>query len=257
MRLKNKAGIITGAASGMGRAGALLFAREGAAVAVVDRDPTRASAVAQEVTKAGGRAIALVGDLTDDAFSEKIVADTVKAFGGLDFLWCHAGHPGPKEFEGLNLVDYELAMNLNVRTAIVTTAAAIPELRKRGGSVVFTSSTNGVRGSPNSPVYAAGKFGIIGVARSLAKRYGKEKIRFNSICPGVIDTPMLHDFFTRGGPSIPQEEVDRIKQTRIAPIPLGRLGQPEDIAWTALFLVSDESSFITGTEICVDGGTTA
>ena len=116
MRLHNKIGIVTAAASGMGRAGALRFAQEGAAVAVVDIDEAGANAVAEQITEAGGKAIALAGDLRQDAFARDIVRQTARAFGGLDFVWNHVGHPGPAAIEGLDWKDFELAMDLNVRT---------------------------------------------------------------------------------------------------------------------------------------------
>src|ERR1700726_3830649 len=121
MRLEGKIGIVTAAASGMGRAGALRFAREGAAVGVADIDQARVEAVAQEITAAGGRALALVGDLRQDAFAREIVRRTANAFGGIDFVWNHVGHPGPAAIEGLDWKDFELAMDLNLRTVLVTT----------------------------------------------------------------------------------------------------------------------------------------
>ena len=129
MRMANKAGLITAAASGMGRAGALTFAREGASVAIVDRDQSGAEAVAREINEAGGRAIAIAGDLRDDGFARDIVHRTVAAFGGLDFAWNHVGHPGPSMVEGIEMSEYELAMDLNVRTVFVTTTHAIPAMR--------------------------------------------------------------------------------------------------------------------------------
>src|SRR5919205_455143 len=132
MRLRNKIGIVTAAGSGMGRAGAIRFAQEGASVSVVDLDEAAANAVVKQITDAGGRAIALAGD---------IVRQTVRAFGGLDFVWNHVGHPGPAAVEGLDMKDFELAMDLNVRTVLVTTEAALPEMRARGGgSLLFTAS---------------------------------------------------------------------------------------------------------------------
>ncbi|HEV8678426.1 MAG TPA: SDR family NAD(P)-dependent oxidoreductase, partial [Stellaceae bacterium] len=133
MRLQNKIGIVTAAASGMGRAGALRFAREGAAVGVVDIDRAGADAVVQQITAAGGRGLAIAGDLRDDAFARAIVRRTANAFGGLDFVWDHVGHPGPAAIEGIDMKDFELAIDLNLRTILVTTEAAIPELRARGG----------------------------------------------------------------------------------------------------------------------------
>ncbi len=144
MRLQNKIGIVTAAGSGMGRAGALRFAKEGASVAVVDLNAEAAAAVVKDITDAGGKAIALSGDLCDDAFARGIVRETTRAFGALDFVWNHVGHPGPAAIEGLDWKDYDLAMNLNVRTVLVTTEAALPELRARGGgALLYTAITQG------------------------------------------------------------------------------------------------------------------
>ena len=144
MRLQNKIGIVTAAGSGMGRAGALRFAQEGAAVAVVDLNETAAAAVVQTIADAGGRAIALAGDLRNDDFARSIVRETTRAFGALDFVWNHVGHPGPAAIEGVDWSEFELAMDLNVRTVLVTTEAALPELRARGGgALLFTASTSG------------------------------------------------------------------------------------------------------------------
>ncbi|HVB68199.1 MAG TPA: SDR family NAD(P)-dependent oxidoreductase, partial [Acetobacteraceae bacterium] len=198
MRLANKIGIVTAAASGMGRAGALRFAAEGAAVAVVDRDAAGADAVAGEITAAGGRALAIAGDLREDDFARAIVARTARHWGGLDFVWNHVGHPGPASIEGLDLADFDLAMDLNVRTVLVTTIAALPELRARGGgALLYTASTSGLTGSQFSPVYNIAKFGIVGLVHGLSKRYAREKIRVNAVCPGPTDTPMLRVFVAR------------------------------------------------------------
>src|SRR5262245_57419518 len=123
MRLANKIGIVTAAASGMGRAGALRFAREGAAVGIVDIDQAGADAVVAEIAAAGGRALAIAGDLRRDEFAREIVRRTANAFGGLDFVWNHVDHPGPAAIEGIDMADYELAMDLNLRTVLVTTEA--------------------------------------------------------------------------------------------------------------------------------------
>jgi NAD(P)-dependent dehydrogenase (short-subunit alcohol dehydrogenase family) len=171
MRLENKIGIVTAAASGMGRAGAIRFAAEGASVAVVDLDREATDIVVRQISAAGGRAIGLSGDLTNDEFARDIVRQTVKQFGGLDFVWNHVGTPGPASIEGLDWKDFDFAINLNVRTVLVTTEAALPELRARGGgSILFTASTSGLQGSPYSPVYNIAKFGIVGLVKGLAKR---------------------------------------------------------------------------------------
>ena len=167
MRLDGKIGIVTAAASGMGRSGALRFAREGAAVGVVDIDQAGVDAVVGEITAAGGRALGLVGDLRQDDFARGIVRQTANAFGGLDFVWNHVGHPGPASIEGIDMADYEIAIDLNLRTVLVTTEAAIPEIRARGGgSLLYTASTSGIQGSAFSPVYSMAKFGVVGFVRS-------------------------------------------------------------------------------------------
>jgi NAD(P)-dependent dehydrogenase (short-subunit alcohol dehydrogenase family) len=260
MRLANKIGIVTAAASGMGRAGALRFAKEGAAVGVADIDQAGVEAVVAEITAAGGRALALVGDLRQDEFARDIVRRTVRTFGGLDFVWNHVGHPGPAAIEGIDMADYELAMDLNLRTVLVTTETAIPELRARGGgALLFTASTSGLVGSQFSPVYSMAKFGIVGFVRSLAKRLAPDNIRANAICPGPIDTPMLRVFVAR--PDQQQAPGDQDKEAliirRAQQVPLRRTGKPEEIANAALFLLSDEASFVSGAALPVDGAATA
>src|SRR6266446_9727364 len=198
MRLQNKVGIVTAAASGMGRAGALRFAKEGAAVGVVDINQDGVDAVVQEIAGAGGKALGIVGDLRQDDFARDIVRRTANAFGGLDFVWDHVGHPGPAAIEGIDMADFELAIDLNLRTILVTTEAALPELRARGGgSLLYTASTSGLVGSQFSPVYSAVKFSVVGFVRALAKRVAKDGIRVNAICPGATDTPMLRVFVAR------------------------------------------------------------
>src|ERR1700761_6938563 len=207
MRLQNKIGIVTAAGSGMGRAGALRFAQEGAAVAVVDLNADAAGAGVKSITDAGCRAIALAGDLRQDEFARTIVRETTRAFGALDFVWNHVGHPGPAAIEGVDWKEYELAMDLNVRSVLVTTEAALPELRARGGgALLFTASTSGLTGSQFSPIYNIAKFGIVGLVHGLSKRYARERIRVNAVCPGPTDTPMLRVFVARPDSQLPPGE---------------------------------------------------
>ena len=173
-------------------------------------------------------------------------------FGGLDLLWNHVGHPGPSSVEDIDPDDYEIAMDLNVRSVFMTSGRAIPHLRERGGgSILFTASIAGLIGSPFSPVYSAAKWGVNGLMASLAGRLANDNIRVNSVCPGVVDTPMLNVFMAR-----PDQETDR--DTNLAMMrkltPLGREAQPEEIANAALFLLSDEASYINGVALPVDGG---
>lgn len=259
MRLRDKIGIVTAAGSGMGRAGAIRFAREGAAVTVVDLNAQAAESVVHQITEAGGRALALSGDLTQDTFARDIVRQTARHFGGLDFVWNHVGTPGPASIEGIDWNDFDHAMTLNVRSVLVTTEAALPELRARGGgSILFTASTSGLQGSPYSPVYNIAKFGVVGLVKGLAKRYGHENIRINAVCPGTTDTPMLRVFVARPDSQLPPGETpETLVQKRGALNPMRRVGQPEEIANAALFLLSDEASFVNGVALPVDGGATA
>jgi len=259
MRLDGKIGLVTAAASGMGRAGALRFAKVGASVGVVDLNGEGVESVVEEIRSAGGRAIPLVGDLRDKGFSREIVSKTAEEFGGLDFAWMHAGHPGPSKVEDMDEEAFELSFDLNLRTIAHTTAAALPLMRERGGgSLVFTSSTAGLAGSPRSPSYSMMKFGVIGWCRSLAKRVAPDGIRANVICPGGVDTPMLREFVARPDTPPPNVPVEELVAARAKLTPLhGRNAKPEEIAAAALFLISDEASYISGAALPVDGAMTA
>jgi len=258
MRMHGKIGLVTAAGSGMGRTGALRFAKEGASVGVADVDEKAVAAVVEEITAAGGKAHGIVADLTKDDDSRRVVAETAKAFGGLDFVWNHVGHPGPAAFEGLDLKEWDNAVTLNLRTVLITTEAAIPEMRARGsGSLLYTASTSGISGSQFSPVYSAVKHGIIGLVRGLAKRYANEQIRVNAICPGPIDTPMLRVFVARPDQqSTMGLDREELVKKRGGQTPMGRPGRPEEVSNAALFLLSDEASFVTGAFLAVDGGAT-
>ena len=257
MDMKDKIALVTAAASGAGRAGALILAREGAAVAVVDVNEAGAKAVADEIRKGGGRAIALAGDLRSDDFSREIVAGTVKKFGRLDALWNHLGTPGPSVIDDLE--GWEFSIDLNLRSQLVTTHAALQHMTaQRAGSILFTASTSGLTGSPWSPTYSAAKAGVIGLSRSLAKRHAKDGIRVNAICPGAIDTPMLRVFVNRPDqPDHNEADPEALIKAAVTRNPMGRAARPEEIAEAAVFLLSDKASFVTGIAMPVDGGTLA
>lgn len=254
-RMKGKAGIVTAAASGMGRAGVLRLAEEGAAVAVVDLDGAQAEQVAAEIRAAGGQAVALAADLRDVDRAKAVVDDTVAAFGRLDFVWNHLGHPGPGRVEDMDQALFDIAVDLNLRSVMATTDRAIDALRKTRGALLYTASTAGLTGSRYSPVYSAMKHGVVGFAKALALRLAPEGIRVNSICPGPIETPMFGVFGSR--PDQPQKSIEEVTRGAVGVVPMGRIGRPEEVANAALFLLSDEASFITGAALPVDGGVTA
>src|SRR5256714_1633293 len=233
MRRAGKSGIGPAAAAGRGRAGALRSAREGARVAVVDVDSDGVKRVVSEITGAGGTALGLTADLTKDEDSRRIVWDTVARFKGLDFVWNHVGHPGPAAVEGIDLNAFDLAIDLNLRTVLITTEAAIPEMRARGGgSLLFTASTSGLVGSGFSPVYSMCKFGVVGFVKSLALRLAKDKIRVNAGCPGPVDTPMLRLFVARPDQksTAGMDPEELVRKRAAGSVALGRTGQPDEAA---------------------------
>ena len=251
--LTNKTALITGAASGFGRAGALAFAAQGAAVAVVDLDLSACQSVVDEITAQGGRAIALAADVTDEAAATAMVTATTEAFGGLDIVWANAGVAQPKRpIEDISLTEFQRILTVNTQGVWLTLRAAGPALRASGaGSAIVTSSVSGVKGRPGLSAYHASKGGAIMIARGLAAEWAPHNVRVNTICPIAADTPMLSTFFeTLGDPG------DLVEKSR-ANIPLGRLATPQDVVDCALYLASDMARMVTGSELHVDGGVLA
>ncbi|WP_408899790.1 SDR family NAD(P)-dependent oxidoreductase (plasmid) [Nocardioides sp. R1-1] len=249
--LQERIAFITGGASGMGRATALLMASEGATVIVADLDETGAKSVVSEIEEAGGHGLAMALDVTDTSAVEECCRAVDDKFGRLDIAFANAGTPGATGNE-VTREQYDLSVGINLTGAYYTAQAAIPLLRKsqHTGSILFTSSTAGLVGSHLSPLYSASKGGVVMLAKSLALNLAPE-IRVNVICPGPIDTPMLPKFWSRES----NDDIDqRLDAWVEKDIPLRRRGKPEEIAQAALFLASDRASFITGVALPVDGG---
>ncbi|GGL12025.1 SDR family NAD(P)-dependent oxidoreductase [Nocardia jinanensis] len=255
MRLQNKRTIITAAASGMGKAGVELFAREGAFVAAIDRDAEALEAVVAAVEANGGKAVGFVADLADNDAVVESFAQATRWLGGLDVLWSHAGIPAPTETENLDLDAYQRAAQLNVTQSTLLAGRALTVMREQQrGSIVFTASSAGLVGSAQSPLYSLFKAGIIGLTKGLAVRYAVDGIRVNAVCPGMVATPMLYNDFMTSDPRFTPEETE---QRFVSAIPMGRPGRPDEIAHAALWLASDDSSFVTGVPLPVDGGLVA
>jgi 3-oxoacyl-[acyl-carrier protein] reductase len=254
MRLKNKVAIITGAGSGSGRAGAEIFSIEGAKVVVADQDARAGKETVEGIESKGGVATFVQVDVADVSDMEKMISVAIDSYGKLNILWNHAGIPGPGIIEDTNESEFDKAFAVNCKGPFFASKFAAPHMKRTGGGdIIFTSSISALRASPWSPAYAACKGGLIPLTMSLAAYLGPDNIRSNCICPSIIDSPMARVFVDRKG-SLSQEEKDRAVSNFKERVPLGRIATPEDIAYAALFLASNESSFINGAIIPVDGG---
>jgi NAD(P)-dependent dehydrogenase (short-subunit alcohol dehydrogenase family) len=235
----------------MGRASAMRFAEEGAHVVVADLDPGKAKAVAAEITDAGGAAEGATCDVSDIGQVREVIAGVERDHGVLHVLFNHAGIPTKA---GLDLTEeeFELGINVNLKGAFFATTFAEPLLRKAEGkaSIIYTSSTAGVTGSPFSPLYSMTKGGIVVYMKAVAVKLGPAGIRSNAICPAMIDTPMLSQFFGREEGA----DIDDLKGKFMQNVPLNRSARPEEMAAAAAFLASDDASWVTGVALPVDGG---
>tara|TARA_Y100000815_G_scaffold150873_1_gene136941 strand:+ start:626 stop:1375 length:750 start_codon:yes stop_codon:yes gene_type:complete len=248
MRLENKVALISGGARGMGAVEAKMFVQEGAKVVigdVLDEDGKQTEA---EINEAGGECVFVHLDVTDETAWQDAVAAAVDRFGKLDILVNNAGIARINNVEDTTSDEWDLVMDINAKGVFLGTKAAIPEIRKAGGgSIVNISSVAGLTGGRTSS-YAASKGAVRLLTKSSAIQYAGEGIRCNSVHPGVIETPMTTPMMLN------TQEGRDLNASRH---PLGRVGQPEDIAYGVLFLASDESSFMTGSELVIDGGLTA
>lgn len=245
--LSNKVTIITGASSGIGYATAKLFAREGAKVVVAARRQPELDALVEEITQAGGHAVALAGDVKDEAFAQALVGLAVGRFGGLDVAFNNAGTLGGMgATPNVSLSEWEDTIGTNLTSAFLGAKYQIPAMLDRsGGSLIFTSSFVGYTvGLPGMAAYATSKAGLIGLTQALAAEFGSRGIRVNALVPGGTDTPMGRAF-------VNTPETLAFVQGLHA---LKRMALPDEIAKSALYLASDASSFTTGTALLADGG---
>lgn len=252
MQLEGLVALITGAATGIGRASALLFARHGAKLAIADINTNDGQAVAREIEEAGGDATFIKTNLTRVAEIEAMVAATVAAHGKLDIFFHNAGVAGPGHLSSTTEEAYDQVMDVHLKAAFFGAKYAAPEIAKAGGgSILFTGSGLGIRPSRQSPAYSASKAGLLMLTRALAVGLAESRIRVNAVCPGPIDsTPLWQGVLMRNPDIEPKAYAEMNKSVR----PIHRLGTPDEVARAALFLVAPESSYITGIALPVDGG---
>jgi NAD(P)-dependent dehydrogenase (short-subunit alcohol dehydrogenase family) len=250
-RLAGKVAFITGAGMGIGRAAALRFAEEGARIVVADIDERAGRETAASVSAAGGEAIAVTGDVAMEADVERMIADGARRFGTLHVLYNNAGVLWKDRDRSVLETDsqwWDRVMAINLKSAFWVTKFGIPHLQRAGGgSIILMGSVSALVGFTRAQdAYTCAKGGLISLTKSLAIQFARDQVRCNIIHPGIVDTPLQAPYLT-----------DELRREFQGGIPLGRIGQPRDIANVALFLASDESAFMTGAELVVDGGFTA
>ena len=250
-RLNDKVALITGAASGIGRETALLFAREGAQVAAIDVNDVDGEQTVQMISKEGGSALYVHADVSKAHDCEAMVEQVESAFGKLDVLFNNAGIMDSRDDDAVNTSEevWDLTMQINLKGVYLGCKYGIPALRRSGGgSIINTASFVALLGAATPQLaYTASKGGVLAMTRELAVVHARENIRVNALCPGPLHTEMLMKFL----------DTEEKKQRRLVHVPLGRFGQAQEMAQAALYLASDESSYVTGSEFTVDGGITA
>jgi len=256
MKLEGRIALVTGGGGAMGGAQARLFAQEGAAVAVADLFLEKAQAVADEITAAGGKAIAVQLDVVNSAQWAEAVATTERELGPISILCNNAGANFRRSFDDQTEEEWNIVIGSMLTGSFLGIKACIPSLRRAGGGVIINlGSLSSIRHGAGSPAYGAGKSGLIGLTRSAALSYASENIRCVLISPGHVDTPFIRANNTYS-PNDPSTSIDNPEnyQRRLAATPLGRFQTPEDIAKGVLFAVSDDAAMITGSMITIDGG---
>ncbi len=251
MRLEGKVALITGAGSGIGRETAVLFAKEGAQIVAVDINDAAGAETVQMITDAGGEAVYVHADVSSDADSENMVKVAEETYGKLNVMFNNAGISHAQDDDAVNTaVDvWDLTMAINVKGVFLGCKYGIPAMRRAGGgSIINTASFVALLGAATPQIaYTASKGAVLALTRELAVVHARENIRVNALCPGPLHTELLMKFLN----------TDAKKQRRLVHVPMGRFGQAKEMAQAALYLASDESSYVTGSEFTVDGGITA
>lgn len=243
MRLQGKVALVTGFGSGLGQAIAVMFAKEGAAVAGISKTEAKGLETVAAIESAGGRALFRAGDICDTAQMKSLMDDTVKKFGGLDILVNSAGVRTNGSIVEIDESDWDRTLDTNLRAVFVASRLAIPEMKKRGGGVILhIAARSGMLGQAGRAAYCASKGGMVTLTEAMAMDHAKDNIRVNCICPGPTRTPMVDT-------STP-EKLARYR-TRV---PIGRIGEPDDVAYAAVYLASDQASMVTAAILPVDGG---
>jgi NAD(P)-dependent dehydrogenase (short-subunit alcohol dehydrogenase family) len=250
VRLPEKVCLITGAGSGIGRASAVLFAQEGASIAVADIDRAAAAATVETIESAGGRAHAHEVDVADEESTERLAADVIGDFGRIDVLFNNAGIAGVGVLHETSLELWERVMAVNVRGVFLVAKAVLPSMMAAGrGSIINMSSAIAEIGLANRAPYAASKGAVLSLTRQMQADYAPHGIRVNALLPGTIHTPFVDRYLAESYDD-PAAGLEAIKKRQLT----GELGRPEDVAFAALYLASDESRFVLGSGLYVDGG---
>lgn len=250
-RLAGKVALVTGGGTGIGKAIALAFAREGAQVAVAGRREEKLRETLDVMKTQGGEGLAVACDVSNGRDADRAVQETAQRFGKMNVLVNSAGVLHVSTIEGMSEGEWDHLMEINLKGPFLMSRAALPEFRKAGGgTIVNIGSVLGLVGMKDRAAYCASKGGLTLLTKAIALDHAHEKVRANCICPSIVETELIAGLFAT-------PEGDALRRARIAGIPLGRMGRPEDVAEMAVFLASEESSWLTGAAIPLDGGLSA